>query len=111
VAFSDPSAADPGNPCPTGYEKVVQSGGLNATSSSACLGQTETGGCIYLCFKRGGGGSGGAVLGLSGVTGNATACPEGSTPVLGVGDAAAGGSGGYDFNPQGLAVKLCVQQL
>jgi hypothetical protein len=38
-----------GNPCPSGFSKVQAP--LRGPAS-ACLGRTNTGGCIYLCFAR-----------------------------------------------------------
>ena len=87
--------------CETGFSKVQ-----NTTDpTTACLGRTNTGGCIYLCFKRGQ--ATGGILGLSGVVGDKHDCPEGSKPVNGAN--APSFQGGYDFDPQGVGVKLCVQ--
>ena len=96
VAFSDPSAADPGGQCPAGWEMLL------GNSSTDCLGTNADGGCVHLCGQRTEGAP--PLTRLAGVErASGASCPVGSEALMGP------GSGGqYTFDPRGGGITLCA---
>ena len=99
VAFSDPSAADPGGKCPVGWEMV-------GNSSTGCVGTNADGGCIHLCGQRITGAP--PITRLAGVErASGASCPTGSKPLTGAPGTGPPGAP-YVFDFRGSGITLCV---
>ena len=96
MAFSDPSAADPGGQCPASWEML-------GSATTGCVGTNVAGGCIHLCGQREPGAP--AITHLGGIKANGrnVSCPAGSKPLKGV-----AASGAYKFDARGGGITLCV---